>query len=241
MIHVNRARNNNRQRRLTVRKWKDTMDGIPVFIIGNGPSLNDIDIHLLDDYFTIGLNRVYLKDNFDPTILMWQDLELWLKEKKRIKKLKAIKYCRDASDPERIAYNFKLRGGPFLLASNPIVLHGSGATGPLALELGWNLKCNPFVFLGYDCKYKNGLTDFWGVNKSHQQHTLTKCRKGLQWVHNWHDKGYIKIINCSDNNVFPERVSLPKALEMVKEMCKGDRGEPHNRKYYLNKLFKKSE
>ena len=71
--------------------WVDSMKGQPVFIIGNGPSLIDKDIKFLEDYFTIGINRAFFK--LDPTILMWQDLALWTKEKQSVSSLKAIKFC----------------------------------------------------------------------------------------------------------------------------------------------------
>ena len=94
------------------------MKGIPCFIVGNGPSLDNVFIHKLDDYFTIGVNRVFKKDNFDPTILLWQDIDLWMTERHEIIKLEAIKLSRNASDPRGIAYNFRTVPGEFKLATD---------------------------------------------------------------------------------------------------------------------------
>lgn len=43
-----------------IQKLKDRHRGQRCFIIGNGPSLNRMDLSLLRDEFTIGMNRIYL-------------------------------------------------------------------------------------------------------------------------------------------------------------------------------------
>lgn len=48
-------------------KFKDIHKGKDCFLIGNGPSLNKMDLHLLNDYYTIGLNKIFLL--FDKTNL----------------------------------------------------------------------------------------------------------------------------------------------------------------------------
>ena len=213
------------------------MKGIPCFLIGNGPSLEDVPLHLVKDYFSIGVNRVYLRGKFDPTILFWQDVELWRTEKKFIRKMKAIKYARSVADPENLAYHFKLRAGPFLVPSSATILYGLGASGPLSFELALCLGCNPIVLLGFDCKYKNGKTDFYGKNKDHKAHTLTRCRMGLKWTKVWQEKGRVSIINCSDNDVYTDPVSLEKALDIIKRSAKDNLCEPCGRDFYKERLF----
>jgi len=41
-------------------RFKDIHKGEDCFIIGNGPSLNKMDLTLLNDYYTFGLNKIYL-------------------------------------------------------------------------------------------------------------------------------------------------------------------------------------
>lgn len=41
-------------------KYKDIHKGEDCFIIGNGPSLNSMDLQVLNDYYTFGLNKIHL-------------------------------------------------------------------------------------------------------------------------------------------------------------------------------------
>lgn len=43
-----------------LKKFHDLHKGEDCFIIGNGPSLNKMDLSLLNDYYTIGLNKIFL-------------------------------------------------------------------------------------------------------------------------------------------------------------------------------------
>ena len=86
----NDPRRNSKLRRSPPRKkhiepdishWTNAFKKMPCFLIGNGPSLRKVNTKLLENYFTIGINRCFLK--IDPSILIWQDLALWVKEKKK--------------------------------------------------------------------------------------------------------------------------------------------------------------
>ena len=46
---------------------KNKHAGETCIIVGNGPSLNDIPLELLEKYPTFGTNRIYLKNDFTPT------------------------------------------------------------------------------------------------------------------------------------------------------------------------------
>lgn len=41
-------------------KFKNIHEGEDCFIVGNGPSLNKMDLSLLNDYYTFGLNKIFL-------------------------------------------------------------------------------------------------------------------------------------------------------------------------------------
>ena len=237
MIYIKRAKAIYAEKRNTVKNWKGALQGHPAFIVGCGPSLEDVSLDPLLSYFTIGINRVYQKDKFDPTILFWQDLEFWKTEHKKVPKLKAIKFTRSLTDPKDIAYHFNFKSGPFMLPISASTLYGSGASAPLSFELASALGCDPIVFLGTDCKYRKKKTNFYGVNADHKPHTLTRCTKGLNWIQAWDKKGKHKIINCSDNDILPNKMSLEDAIEYVKEVC-GDFGQPKGRDFYASRLMK---
>ncbi|MFA5599506.1 MAG: hypothetical protein WDA06_02810 [Phenylobacterium sp.] len=217
-----------------VRSWTNKVVKVPCFLIGNGVSLNDHgDLSVLNDYFSIGINFAYKK--LTPTILLWQDLEFFYQAKKDLANLKSILYCKDGADPFHMAYHFVLTGSGrhslfgFNMPVNATVLKGRGASGPLAFQLAYVLGCSPIVLLGFDCKYRDNKTDFYGVNKHHTNNTLRSCNRGLNWIKTVQKDR--EVINCSDNNIFKDSVTLKDVInrEDIKSSKKG--------KEYYNKLL----
>lgn len=47
-------------------KFRNIHEGEDCFIIGNGPSLNKMDLSLLNDYYTFGLNKIYMIFDRNP-------------------------------------------------------------------------------------------------------------------------------------------------------------------------------
>jgi hypothetical protein len=208
-----------RKSSLSPKGWNGKLKNIPCFIIGNAPSLLKVDLSLLNNYFTIGINRVfYPPANYDPTILIWQDLALWSKEKKKVLQTKAIKYCRETSETQGGFYTFSLKGRESKLSNSTSTLYGRGSSGAIAYQFAHALGCNPIILVGMDCrngKDKNGkeISDFYGNNPMHRGHTLPACVKGLKFIKdNCNGK---KIINCSKNKVFKERYSIEEAVGML--------------------------
>ena len=195
--------------RNSTKSWHKKLENVPAFLIGNGPSLNDVDVSLLYPYFTIGINRAFLK--IDPTILMWQDLELWYNHRKQMLQTSSIKICRNVSDPQNRFFHFKLHGGSYKIPKQPNALFGMGSTGPLAAQLAYTLGCSPLVLLGYDCMPRGEDTDFYGKNRHHKSHTMRNCNKGLVWLRDELSE-HVKIINCGDNDVFQERRDLEDVM-----------------------------
>jgi len=214
----------------TVSNWVGKLKDVPCFLVGCGPSLEDHPMRLIDGLFSIGINSSYQK--IDPTILMWQDPEFWYQVKRDLRNIQALKYCRDVSDPSGTHYHFILDNGVFQHIKNPMVLFGRGNTGALSFELAYCLGCNPIILLGFDCKYRGRKTDFFGVNNFHKPHTLRMCSSGLKWIHQNHERGRVKVINCSDNNIFKEKYTLKEAVDMVK-----DDYEYTGRDIFLSQMF----
>jgi len=195
--------------------WTGRMKGIPCFILGNAPSINEVNLSLLDNYFTIGINRIFYK--YDPTVLIWQDLALWIQEKKKVMETKAIKYCREGSDTRGGFYNFKLQGRDPRIAPTPAVLYGRGSSGSITYQFARCLYCDPIILVGMDCGHGmvdgNKVTDFYGDNPMHKPHTIPNCIKGLKFIRNSH-KGKT-IYNCSNTDVFPERLTIEEVIEKL--------------------------
>ncbi len=216
------------KREASIRSWQNKLLNIPCFILGNGPSLTDHPIHLLEDYFTIGINRAFKV--LDPTILLWQDVELFYTERYDLPKLKAIKYCRDISDPIRSFYHFKILGNEYRLPKTSCALFGHGSSGPLAFQLAYVLGCNPIIILGYDCCYRDTKTDFYGINRYHSKYTLDNCRIGLNWIKN--SNSGRQIINCSENTTLGRPEKLEKVIEKVKFLY-----PETGRDFFVNRIF----
>jgi hypothetical protein len=217
-----------------IRNWKGSLEGIPAFIIGNSPALDDCDLTLLEDFFTIGINRAYLR--LDPTILMWQDKEIFRENPKEIRGLKAIKFCEQRHDRKSEFYNFRAVPGHYRLPFSPILLFGkNGSTGALAFEFAFSLGCKPIVLLGMDCRYRDGKTDFFGVNKYHTGNSLNICSRGLAWIASC--QSIVDIISCNS----AKRIEQISPLEAVISSLtpEGPRGREAFKKILIPTSFKK--
>lgn len=69
-----------------LQKLKDKFKGKRCFIIGNGPSLNKIDLSLLKDEYSFGVNSIFLKEKegFKPTFYTVEDSHVMHDNKKEI-------------------------------------------------------------------------------------------------------------------------------------------------------------
>lgn len=192
-----------RQQRYACKTWTDRLCDVPCFILGNAPSIKDYDIHLLDDYFTIGLNRIFKYQKFDPTILFWQDSSLWKTEFNNVENLQAMKVARDIADPKRRYYNFHLKGGGyrFEVPKQAHILYGRGSSGPVAAQLAVAMGCNPLILVGMDCKKdEQGNGDFYGNNPFWLAHTLPNCQLGLKFIK---EHCPVEVISCGNTDFWP--------------------------------------
>jgi len=229
-----RFRQYKRSTALSVNNWKDSLPGVPVFLVGNAPSLCSQPVQKLQPFFTIGINKTYKL--IDPNILLWQDIQFWLTDRYNIARTECIKYCRNHADPKGKFYNFTLEGGPFKMPNSPDLLYGGGASGPLAFQLAYLLGCSPIFLVGMDCKYDlSGKTNFYGKNKFHSPHTLKNCNRGVRWIEKMSQEHNIKVINCSDNNHFSDsKMELKDAIDYVEKNF-----PRHTREEYSKMLWSK--
>ncbi len=216
--------------------WTDRMKGVPCFLIGCGVGLLNLDLDILKPYFTIGLNRAFYK--IDPTVIVWQDLDMWLKGGKKIKKLKAIKYCRVASHTDDKGgekfYHFKLTGKDSKIPGSASLLYGRGSSGAIGYQLAYILGCDPIILVGMGCRKdkKTKYTSFYGNNPKYRPLTLKNCVKSLEWIKKC-SQGNRTVINCSKSKVFGPAIPLEEVIKNTKNI------EPHSRKYWKCKLLGK--
>ncbi len=204
-------------------KWNNLLEGHVAFIIGNAPSISRQNLDILKPYFTIGINRIYYV--FTPTILMWQDIQMWNSERRNIINCKSLKVCCNMSDPEGAFLNFKVKTGRFKFKNSISTLYGNGNTAALSAQMAVNLGCSEIVLLGTDCKYEKGKTDFYGKNKDHKSYTLKMCNTAMQWIK---DECPIPIHNCSTNKLWPEE-NLTDVISKLKP-------KKMNRKKYIQEF-----
>ena len=225
-----RKRNRNTQKEIRnrniVKQWSGKLRGVPAFVIGNSPALNDLPVHLLKDTFTIGINRAFKK--IPVTMLLWQDIELFYSERENLLKLDSILFSTSYADPIQIAYHYQIASPQFQLSKNPAILSGKGTSAPLAFQVAWALGCSPIILLGYDCQYRGEQTDFYGVNRDHKPHTLDMCSRGLKWIKEISEEKNIKTYSCNLSEYFQDTIVLESVLDQWD--CR--RGF----EYYKNKL-----
>ena len=199
------------------------MRNIPCFIVGNSPTLNNMNLIHIKDMFTIGINRAFFK--FNPTILFWQDIELWESEKNKLKTLKSIRVCHPKGDPLRRFFHFETKGPSFARPTNTSLLYGRGSTGALAVQFAYALGCSPIYLIGMDCVVSDGMTDFFGKNQTWKEHSQSVCMTGLEWINREFKNE--KIINISSyphmlNEILTKYKSHAKGIEYYKKILIGD-------------------
>ena len=216
---------NDKLRYRSLRSWNNLLKGEIVFILGNAPSIVHEDLQLLNKYFTIGVNRIFYI--YEPTVLIWQDIQMWISEKKKLIRQKSIKVCSHISDPRNLFLNFKVKQSGFRMMEDMENLYGTGNTTALACQIAINLGCSSIVLVGTDCEYGVGKkTDFYGKNKDHKPYTLDMCKEAMLWLR---EISPVPIYNCSKNKLWPRR----KLSDVIQQLNPKKR----NRKKYLE-IFK---
>ncbi len=222
---LNNVKFNDQVKYKSMSEWRNLLKGEVAFLLGNSPSISKQKLELLEPYFTIGVNRIFYI--FAPTILMWQDIQMWNREKKDIVKQKSIRVCTKISDPRDTFLHFKIKQGGFKFDNNPNIFNGTGNSGIIAAQLAVNLGCSALVILGMDCKYtKKYRTDFYGRNRDHKPYTLEMCREAMETLRNVCP---VPVYSCCKNKLWKER----KLSDVIKILNPKKR----NRKQYIE-IFK---
>tara|TARA_B100000614_G_scaffold262909_1_gene300767 strand:+ start:228890 stop:229609 length:720 start_codon:yes stop_codon:yes gene_type:complete len=196
------------RKKYPIEAWSNIIEGHPAFILGNGPSLLENDLTLIEQAFSIGLNRIY--QVFDPTILLWQDKGLYRDGIHHLDNCAAIKCCRVAVDREGRWTNFRLESNPYKFHNKPHHLWGFGCSGALGVQLAVAMGANAIVMLGMDCDYEGpDKTDFYGKNEDHRPHTVRNFHKAAKWIQR---DCPVPVYNCGRAKYWP-RITLEEAVE----------------------------
>lgn len=213
-----------RRSNLGLSRLAGALEGTPCFVIGNAPSLLDIDASKVEPFFTIGINRAYRA--IRTSVLMWQDPELMKDSRGDIEKLDCIRACPPKADPGGKFLHFNLHGSVFHKTSNPSILYGRGSSGPLAVQMADAIGCRPIFLLGMDCACRGKATDFYGTNRDWKPHTVQLCQAGLKWIST----------NFSHDEVVNLSGSPNGLLEATRKFAKFAQGRDH----YLSLLRRRS-
>ena len=149
-------------------------DGLPAFILGNGPTLPVDDLGCLDGCFTVGVNRIVRV--YEPTVLLWVDGSVYTddsEDARLIDEAESLKVC-DQSVWQRQGWiGLKTWTGDNAVRheTTPTELCCNGNTGCTAARWAIALGCNPVYLVGMCAKYQGTgedlRTDFYGVNDRH--------------------------------------------------------------------------
>lgn len=158
------------------RRLRDLFGGkSAAFVLGNGPHLPE-DLSCLDNLFTVGTNRILRR--YEPTVLIYQDKEIWQDEKERFKATQAVILARD--EASRGPYN-KLR--PVGTLQDPSTMIDVGCTGVVAAYWAMTLGCKPIYLMGMSADFSDPKkTHFYGWNPEVTRQSMLhvqRATKGL--------------------------------------------------------------
>lgn len=149
-------------------KLKDKHKGERCFIIGNGPSLNSIDLTLLKNEYTFGVNAIYTnfdKMGFVPNYYFVEDIFVAEDRKDEINKFKGsqkffgnyLKYCiNQADDVHWLNVRFRYdeyRNFPHFSTNVLRQLWTGGSVTYLNLQLAYYLGFKEVYMIGFDHSY----------------------------------------------------------------------------------------
>lgn len=141
----------------------------PAFILGNGPGLPG-NLGVLSRCFTVGVNRI-LDTGFTPTVLLWMDGSFYREQAAQVDASEALQICSASLANRRWHIGLHSWSGQDALHHHaaPTVLCCNGNTGCCAARWALSLGCPVVYLLGMGAEYRDGRTNFYGVNPWHHR------------------------------------------------------------------------
>ena len=159
-----------------LKQFRNIHKGQRCFIMGNGPSLNTIDISKLKNEVTIGCNRIYLFNKVTPKYYCLEDellfkqiskdLETW--DAKEIIKFIPKDLAFEARKIENVClinfvYQDYVGGSPNFSEDLSKICYWGSTVSYMMLQIAYYLGCNPIYLIGMD-----------GVRPNRQKHFYPK-------------------------------------------------------------------
>ena len=146
-----------------LKKFKNIHKGKRAFAIASGPSLNKIDLSLLEGEITLGVNRVYIKEDLNLNYLFVGDRQTAIQYKKELANVEV-----DALFSSRGIYTDVFRNPNHYYFTG----HGAWEFHPNVMEKIHGGRSVSFVvmqfayYMGIDELYFLGLDHSWDISKS---------------------------------------------------------------------------
>lgn len=149
--------------------YRDRYRGRRAFIIGNGPSLNRLDLKFLQDEITFGANSIFLnydKMGFHPSFYVVEDLLVAEDRAEEISNYRGpvrffgnyLRYCLSGRDPDTLWLNVRFRydeypGFPHFSGNALRMLWVGGTVSYLSLQLAYYMGFSHVYLIGFDHSY----------------------------------------------------------------------------------------
>jgi len=196
--------------------------GETVFILGGGPTLNDINLDLIKHRKVIGINNAYGDPNGDGYIPRdWVDICFFADQRwrqwhsKDIQKFKGmVVTCRSTLHGKSGMFGLH-RGQAEGLEERPQFLAWNKSSGGAAINLAYHLGATTCVLLGYDMRRVGNRANWHHDHPAPQKNPYERFLLPYAKVAKDADRLGMKIINCtleSALRVFPI-MSLERFLE----------------------------
>ena len=149
---------------LQIEDFKNIHEGEPGWIVGNGPSLNSMDLRFLDDKVNFCMNRIYLgveKFGFTPKYYTVEDNFVAEDTPDEINALpyckflpKDLNYCLAGGDNVCwVDFLRRYKGYPKFSDDAAECTYWGSTVTYLAIQLAYYMGCNPIYLIGVDFDY----------------------------------------------------------------------------------------
>lgn len=181
--------------------YKDKHKGQRCFIVANGPSLKKTDLSLLKNEITIGMNRIYLLNDFKPTYIAVADIEIQLKQfMQEFNDLQIVKFfpweVRNTFDQKENLIFYKAKfSSTFCKRFDKLIGAGKSVT-YVCLQLAYIMGFSEVILIGKDHSFSHEQKGVPGTRikstGNESNHFISGYYKeGMKWtIPNFTDEEY---------------------------------------------------